>query len=460
MYETLVLFIQKVYTMSMKISKNIFNEIARKSCDFEWHGKAIGLLDLDAFFASVEQLDHPEWRGKPVIVGGSPHKRGVVSTASYEARKYGVHSAMPSATAVRLCPHAIWTSGHYDRYSEMSTLVMDFLKDETPLVEQVSIDEAFFDITPGRFSKENPLEICKRIQKKVAALGITCSIGLGANKTIAKIASEQEKPRGFTAVFPGTEQRFLAPLPIEAMSGIGPAMAKTLHQQGIKTLGELSRADVVYLTSLVGNTASKIILRAQGNEFSEVHEAAKPRDVKSVSNERTFETDLFDKQEIEEAIRHIAGVVGRRLRKKQLQGCTVTLKVKASATESHTAQKKISIPTDDEHLFAEIAIKLLPSVWKEGQPVRLLGVGISSFTDEVHTKPVQTSLFDQFEATFDSEVSGPATKKKPRSDLRHLSEVTDKLKDKFGADAVQYGRDLRFEQRVSDTMPTGKNEQI
>ena len=438
----------------MEISKNISNKTARKSCDFEWHGKAIGLLDLDAFFASVEQLDHPEWRGKPVIVGG------VVSTASYEARKYGVHSAMPSATAIKLCPHAIWTSGRYDRYSEMSTLVMDFLKDETPLVEQVSIDEAFFDITPGRFSKENPLEICKRIQKKVAALGITCSIGLGTNKTIAKIASEQEKPRGFTAVFPGTEQRFLAPLPIEAMSGIGPAMAKTLHQQGIRTLGELSRADAIHLTSLVGNTASKIILRAQGKELSEVHEAAKPRDVKSVSNERTFETDLFDKQEIEEAIRHIAGVVGRRLRKKQLQGCTVTLKVKASATESHTAQKRISIPTDDEHLFAEIAIKLLPSIWKEGQPVRLLGVGISSFTDEVHSKPVQPSLFDQFEATFDSEVSEPATKKKPRSDLRHLSEVTDKLKDKFGADAVQYGRDLRFEHRVSDTMPTGKNEQI
>jgi len=244
------------------------------------------------------------------------------------------------------------------------------------------------------------------------------------------------------------------------MSGIGPAMAKVLHQQGIKTLGELSRADATYLTSLVGNTASKMILRAQGKEVSEVHEAAQPRDVKSVSNERTFETDLFDKQEIEEAIRHISGVVGRRLRRKRLQGYTVTLKVKASATESHTAQKRMSTPTDDEHLFAEIAVGLLPTIWKEGQPVRLLGVGISSFTDEEHAKPVQESLFDQFEATFDAAAPRPTTKKKPRSDLRHLSEVTDKLKDKFGADAVQYGRDLRFEHRVSDTMPTGKNEQI
>ena len=203
-----------------------------------------------------------------------------------------------------------------------------------------------------------------------------------------------------------------------------------------------------------------MILRAQGKEVSEVHEAAQPRDVKSVSNERTFETDLFDKQEIVEAIRHIAGVVGRRLRRKRLQGYTVTLKVKASATESHTAQKRMSTPTDDEHLFAEIAVGLLPTIWKEGQPVRLLGVGISSFTDETQSKPVQTSLFDQFNDTFDAAASGPTTKKKPRSDLRHLSEVTDKLKDKFGADAVQYGRDLRFEHRVSDTMPTGKNEQI
>ena len=160
---------------------------------FEWAGPAIGLLDLDAFFASVEQLDHPAWRGKPVIVGGSAEKRGVVSTASYEARRFGVHSAMPSYQAERLCPQAIWTRGRYDRYREMSAAVMGFLNDETPLVEQVSIDEAFFDVTPGRWSRENPVDICRRVQERVSALGITCSIGLGVNKTIAKIASEREK---------------------------------------------------------------------------------------------------------------------------------------------------------------------------------------------------------------------------------------------------------------------------
>ncbi len=179
----------------------------------DWSGPAIGLLDLDAFFASVEQLDHPEWRGKPVIVGGSPDKRGVVSTASYEARAFGVHSAMSSAQAQRLCPHAIWTHGHFDRYREMSARVMGILADETPFVDRVSIDEAFFDITPGRFSKESPIGIAQRISKRVRELGLTCSIGLGCNKTVAKIASERDKPRGLTVVLPGTERGFLRPLP-------------------------------------------------------------------------------------------------------------------------------------------------------------------------------------------------------------------------------------------------------
>ena len=184
-----------------------------------WDGPAIGLLDLDAFFASVEQLDHPEWRGKPVIVGGSPDGRGVVSTASYEARPYGVHSAMPSAQARRLCPDAIWTGGNFARYREMSNQVMSIILDETPLMEQVSVDEAFFDVTPGRFSRESPIEICRRIQGRVSELGITCSIGLGVNKTVAKIGSERQKPRGLTVVPPGTEASFLAPLPVSARPG-------------------------------------------------------------------------------------------------------------------------------------------------------------------------------------------------------------------------------------------------
>lgn len=228
--------------------------------------------------------------GKPVIVGGSADRRGVVSTASYEARRFGVHSAMPSATARRLCPQAIWTNGHYARYKEMSAAVMAILVDETPLVEQVSIDEAFFDVTPGRFSQESPVLICARIRERVAELGVTCSIGLGVNKTVAKIASEREKPRGLTVVPPGTEAAFLAPLPVGRMSGVGPATQERLRRMGIHTLGELARSDQSMLEREFGVLGPRMALRASGRERSRVCEAAAEEEVKSVSNERTFLT--------------------------------------------------------------------------------------------------------------------------------------------------------------------------
>lgn len=420
-----------------------------------WDAPAIGLMDLDAFFASVEQLDHPDWRGKPVIVGGSPHKRGVVSTASYEARTFGVHSAMPSATAARLCPQAIWTSGSYARYKELSQNVMSILLDETPLVEQVSIDEAFFDVTPGRFSREHPIEICRRIQRRVAELGITCSIGLGVNKTVAKIASEREKPRGLTVVLPGSERRFLAPLPVETMSGIGPSTAKVLHSFGIKTLGELSRANTARLEGALGVSGPRLIRRAGGLEMSVVSEAAAPSEAKSVSNERTFKEDLTDETEIRGAIRHISCIVGRRLRKNGLKGCTVTLKVKNSVSSSHTAQKTLSAMTDQEDQFGPVAEELLQEVWHNGQPVRLLGVGVSGF-DASTQRPIQPVLFDEQDLTpSDATRQG---KKKTRSHRPPLSGVTDALKDKFGSDVIKYGRDLRFEDCVSDTMPMGKSD--
>ena len=159
-----------------------------------WEGPAILLVDLDAFFASVEQLDHPGWRGKPVIVGGDADKHGVVSTASYEARAFGVHSAQPASVARRLCPDAIWTHGHFDRYREMSETIMSILRDETPLVQQVSIDEAFVDVSPTKVNTEHPVRIAERIQSRVEALGVTCSVGVGTSKTIAKIASDMDKP--------------------------------------------------------------------------------------------------------------------------------------------------------------------------------------------------------------------------------------------------------------------------
>lgn len=411
---------------------------------FEWAGPAIGLLDLDAFFASVEQLDHPAWRGKPVIVGGSAEKRGVVSTASYEARRFGVHSAMPSYQAERLCPQAIWTRGRYDRYREMSAAVMGFLNDETPLVEQVSIDEAFFDVTPGRWSRESPVDICRRVQERVSALGITCSIGLGVNKTIAKIASEREKPRGLTCVFPGTEAKFLAPLPVGAMSGIGRATQSRLEQLGIRTLGQLSRADVTEMERVFGIMGPRMVVRARGEERSAVARAAADEDPKSVSNERTFEEDLTDESEIKAAIMHISGIVGRRLRRRGLKGTTVTLKVKYDALTARTAQERLCAPTNEEEDFGRAACALLRTLWAPGMHVRLLGVGLSGFSDQA-SSPVQLGLF-----------SGQENAKKQKAAA--LSSACDSLKERFGDNAVSYGRDLRFIHKTSDTAPMNKDK--
>ena len=407
-----------------------------------WTGRAVGLLDLDAFFASVEQLDHPEWRGKPVIVGGSPEKRGVVSTASYEARTYGVHSAMPSITAKRLCPDAIWTRGNYSRYREMSDAVMSVLFDETPYVEQVSIDEAFFDITPGTWSNESPIAICRRIQERVAELGVTCSIGLSSCKTVAKIASEREKPRGLTVVLPGFERGFLAPLKTNAMSGIGKRTAQHLSQLGIHTLGELAAADPERMRKELGVWGPRAVMRAQGIDDDAVRRFDDLRDVKSVSNERTFERDLTTTEELRAAILSIAETVGARLRRKGLTGTTVTLRIKDNHLAVHSAQTRLSKPTQDEHDFGPVALNLLSGLWKEGQPVRLVGVGISGFGEE---NAVQGTLF-----AADEDDS-------PTRDLSALSRATDAVRERFGSDAISYGRELRLKEITSDTMPMNKD---
>lgn len=399
-----------------------------------WTEKAIGLLDLDAFFASVAQLDHPEWRGKPVIVGGLPEHRGVVSTASYEARAFGVRSAMPSAQARRLCPDAIWTEGDFSRYREMSGKVIDILADETPYVDRVSIDEAFFDITPGRFESNSPIEVVQRISRRVRELGITCSIGLGSNKTIAKIASERDKPQGLTIVIPGTEQAFLAPLPVRAMSGIGGRAEQELHKRGIYTLGQLALAPEDALGPIFGANATAIKQRARGREQSAVRAIDDRESVKSVSNERTFSRDLVLREDIEAAIDMLGESVGRRLRSKGLVGKTVTLKLKYSYGSGRSARRTLPHPTDDEHIFCPVAHELLSAIWSPGMPVRLAGVGVSGF---VHEEGIQTDLF----CTIDERGAVSSSK-------RDLSVAMDECIARFGSGSVGYGRALRFDRKV------------
>lgn len=415
--------------------------------DFVWQGPAVGLLDLDAFFASVEQLDHPEWRGKPVIVGGSPDKRGVVTTASYEARPFGVHSAMPSAQAARLCPQAIWTQGRFDRYREMSDLVMGLLRDETPLVEQVSIDEAFFDVTPGRFSREDPVAICERVRARVRELGVTCSVGLGTNKTVAKIASDQDKPDGLTVVPPGTEAAFLADLPVGTMSGVGPATEKRLTQLGVRTLGQLAAQDPEAMRRVFGVAGPRMVERAAGREHAVVRaEAEAP---KSVSNERTFSRDLTSEEDLHAAVLSVAARVGTRLRRKGLAGREVSVRLKFDVAHSKSAQVPLAEPTDDESVFGPVAWRLARRLWQPGMSVRLVGVGLAKFGDE-EAPPVQLELFGD-------EGDEPAAPAPGRGHERDLAAAADSIRERFGDQAVVFGRDLRLRDRETDTTPMNKD---
>lgn len=399
-----------------------------------WKGRALLLVDLDAFFASVEQLDHPEWRGKPVIVGGRSDRRGVVSTASYEARAFGVHSAMPSATAERLCPDAIWTSSHFDRYHELSAQVMGILKDESPLLEQMSIDEAYLDVSPGRYTGEDPVAIAARIQARVAELGITCSIGVATGKAVAKIASDMDKPRGLTVVYPGGEAAFLAPMDVRAMPGIGKQSAERLRRIGIRTLGALADTPLDKLTPLFGVNAQAVRDRARGIDPRGI---ATESEVKSVSHERTFATDLVTREEIEDAIDMLGPMVGRRLRKKGLAGHTVTIKLRYADLSRRTAQKGLPANVDDETVFIPVAKRLIDEIWRPGDSVRLVGLGISGF--EAHDE--QLGLF--------------ADEELPAGNAELLS-AADKIRDKFGDGMLKFGRELKIRHETSGT--TGMND--
>lgn len=406
-----------------------------------WEGSAILLVDLDAFFASVEQLDHPAWRGKPVIVGGDADKHGVVSTASYEARPYGVRSAMPSSTARRLCPDAIWTHGRFDRYREVSNAIMAILRSETPHVQQVSIDEAFLDVTPTVVNREHPVRVAQRIQRRVEELGVTCSIGAGTSKTIAKIASDMDKPRGLTVVYPGSERDFLAPLPVRVMSGIGASAEEKLKSRGIRTLGQLADADLRMLERVFGKLGRVMHVRANGGDDAPVEQDDA---VKSVSNEMTFATDLTRREDVEAAIATMAAKVGRRLRRKGLRSRTLALRVKFDDLSVRSVQRQLPRPSDDELAYTPLLYAMVDEVWRPGTPLRLIGVGMSGFSEE---GVVQESLFDVAEAAPSADDVEPVVRDERKR--RGLIEATDLVKDRFGEAAVRFGHELRNEENTT-----------
>ncbi len=404
----------------------------------KWEGPAIILVDMDAFFASVEQLDHPDWRGKPVIVGGDPNLRGVVSTCSYEARKYGVRSAMASSTAARLCPDAIWTPGHFDRYKELSRKVMDIIEHETPHVQQVSIDEAFADISPTRSNTEHPIAVAKRIQERVEQLGITCSIGLATSKSVAKIASDMDKPKGLTVVYPGGERAFLNDLPVRKLSGVGASAEQKLIDSGIHTLGEMADCDMEVLERIFGASAQMMHARAMGKDDFVVAEQS---EVKSISHEVSYAKDLQTLDQIKTALSGILSKVGRRARLKRLEGNTLTLKMRYDDRSLHTAQTHLRHPSDDEIELKPILFSMIDRLWAPGQHIRLLGVALSGFGEQTQG---QQTIFD--DVGDQGEAQNPYASHvliEDKEARRSLLSAFDALKDKFGEDAVQFGSVLK-----------------
>ena len=352
-------------------------------------------LDLDAFFASVEQRDKPSLRGKPVIVGGIG-PRGVVATASYEARKYGVRSAMRTIEARSRCPHAAFLGGRFDVYQEASRIVMARLREASPLVEPLSSDEAFVDLAAGdNFDPDSIVETAEAIRADITRLteGLTASVGVASSKLMAKIASELNKPDGMFMVKPGTEAAILGPMQATAIPGVGPATAERLRVAGISTVEDLCIPSEKELVRLLGNSHGQSLYRlARAQDDRPV---IAQRESKSISAEDTFETDICDPAHLGMIIDRLARKVAERLAKNRLSGRTVTLKIRHHDFETHTRSTTLTGPTDNARILTRMARSLLDEVDVSGG-LRLLGVGVSGLADWV-----QDDLF-----TDDNDVEG------------------------------------------------------
>lgn len=340
-------------------------------------------LDLDAFFASVEQRDKPSLRGKPVIVGGVG-SRGVVSTASYEARRFGVHSAMPSAEARRRCPHAAFLSGRFDAYRSASRTVMGVLREVSPLVEPLSLDEAFVDLAaasePVDFDQDGLAELATRIRARVAEVtdGLTASIGIGSSKFIAKLATELGKPDGYTIVRPGTEVSLISSMSVRVIPGVGPATFGKLRRIGIDTIADLQAIEIQELSREVGTAHGRGLKELA---YARDDRAVEPeREAKSISVEDTFENDLVDTEELGSIIEGDARQVARRLAAAKLLARTVTIKIRLHDFTTHTRSRTLVGGTDQVELITQIARSLLAEV-DTSEGVRLLGVGVAGLTD-------------------------------------------------------------------------------
>ena len=341
--------------------------------------RAIIHLDLDAFFCSVEVLRDPSLKGKPIVVGGRSENRGVVAAASYPARKYGIHSAMPMIEASRRCKDLIVISSQHGLYKMYSKVIMGILRAESPIIQQVSIDEAYLDLSDEVDEWIQVTDIARKIQLRISRdIGLTASVGVATNKMIAKIASDFQKPNGLTVVPPGSEIEFLAPLPAIKIPGIGPKANERLAKYGIYTISDMALISEPVLVQRFGKLGSAMALWAKGIDDRPVHE---DHETKSISTERTFSKNIDDQRELLEIIEKLSFKVAEQLKQKKFMAATITLKLRYADFTTYTRQHTLTEPVDTGQDINRIARKLLVKNWLPGEPVRLLGVGGSHFSE-------------------------------------------------------------------------------
>ena len=374
-------------------------------------------VDMDAFYASVEQRDDPTLLGKPVVVGGKSNSRGVVSTASYEARKFGIHSAMPMAEAFRRCPHAIFLPVNIRKYQEVSLQIRQIFMTYTPDVEPLSLDEAFLDVTGSTSLFGSADSIAFTIKQRIKnELDLTASVGLACNKFLAKLASDLQKPDGSVVVQPDRIQEFLDPLSVERLWGVSEKTAEQLRKLNVKTIKDLRCLEQGFLTQLFGVWGSQLYLLAQGIDERPVESENK---AKSIGRETTFATDIADRDVLETALLKLAVEVGRRLRKEALRGKTITLKVRyddfRTVSRSHTLQQA----TDLDDVIYQEARNLLKEVPLK-QSLRLIGVTANNLTDKSER---QLSLFPE-----------------PQNNYETLIKVIDLVNEKYGEKSITRAR--------------------
>jgi DNA polymerase IV len=391
-------------------------------------------VDMDAFFVSVEEIFDPTLKGKPVVVGGKADERGVVAAASYAARKFGIHSAMPLRTAAKLCPHAVFVHGHPDRYREYSHKVHEVLLSMTPSVEMASIDEAYIDMTGTERLHGHPLKAAHQLHERMKSkTALNCSIGIASSRVVAKICSDQAKPNGVLYILPGQEADFLAPLDVRKIPGVGKVTEKRLNDLGIRVIGDLAKFGEVRAQKELGDWGVSLIGKSRGEDaggwFDE--EIGESSGAKSISHEHTFDVDTADRERLESTLARLSQMVCRRMREDQVEARTIQIKLRWTDFTTITRAKTMEHPTSVDTEVFNVVRQLFRSNWKAGATVRLLGVHASGFEGD----PQMQLLPDEHS-----------------NRMKTALQTADKLRDRFGEGVVSLatGMKSKFRERTHE----------